>query len=133
MSKKWILMAALSALAVCPTLGKAEGLTAVKPVPGLACMLLDDHDLAVMDQSQLPPVRSAPSAAAQTIGYPTEIVFVKWPLQEQAGYAAMVRLNGQSGWIEADKLQPWHAMNGRPATCIPSLMSNGHLGTRIKQ
>ena len=131
MSMKWIFLAAMAAIAVSPTHGNAVGLKAVRPMPGLACMLLDDHDLAVMNQSQLPPIRSAPSASAQKIGYPTEIVFVKWPLQEQAGYAAMVRLNGQSGWIEADKLQPWHAMNGRPGTCTPSVMSDGGLGTNI--
>jgi hypothetical protein len=95
-------------------------------------MLLDDHDLAATVQSELPPIRSAPSASAPTIGYPAEIVFVRWPLEEKAGYVAVVKLNAQRGWIEADRLQPWHAMNGRPGKCIPSLMSNGLLGSDIK-
>jgi hypothetical protein len=67
------------------------------------------------------------------VGYPGEIVLVRNPVQQQAGYVAVVRMNGQPGWIAGDKLQPWHAMNGRPGKCIPSLMSNGRIGTHIEQ
>jgi hypothetical protein len=130
MSKKWILLAAIGAISMSPIASKAA--TVVRPEPGLACMLLDDHDLAATVQSQLPPIRSAPSASAPAIGYPAEIVFVREPVQEKAGYVAVVKLNAQPGWIEASKLQPWHAMNGRPGRCIPSLMSNGLLGSDIQ-
>ena len=132
MSPKWTLLAALAAFAANPTAGIAASLTVLHPEPGLACMLLDNQALAATVQSQLPPIRSAPSGSAPIVGYPASIVFVRWPLQEQAGYVAVVKLNAQPGWIEADKLQPWHAMNGRPAKCIPSMMSNGLLGADVQ-
>lgn len=133
MSRKWILLAALALCSVSPKAGKAAGVTVLHPEPGLKCMLLDDKALQASVQSQLPPIRSEPSADAPTIGYPVGIVLVRDPLQEQAGYVAVVRINGQPGWIEADRLQPWHAMNGRPGKCIPSLLSNGRVGADIKQ
>jgi hypothetical protein len=133
MSKKWILFAALAAVGMSPISSKAAPLTVVRAEPGLSCMLLDNQDLAATVQSQLPPIRSAPSPSAPMIGYPSEIVLVRDPLQEQAGYVAVVRMNGQAGWIEADKLQTWHSMNGRPGKCVPSLLSNGRVGTHIEQ
>ena len=133
MRTQWVLLAALAAFGASSTVGKAAGVTALHPEPGLKCMLLDAHDLQATVQSQLPPIRSAPSSNAPMIGYPSEIVLVRDPLQEQAGYVAVVRINGQPGWIAADKLQPWHAMNGRPGKCIPTLLSNGRLGTHIEQ
>lgn len=133
MRTQWVLLAALAAFGASSTVGKAAGVAALHPEPGLKCMLLDAHDLQATVQSQLPPIRSAPSSNAPMIGYPSEIVLVRDPLQEQAGYVAVVRINGQPGWIAADKLQPWHAMNGRPGKCIPTLLSNGRLGTHIEQ
>jgi hypothetical protein len=133
MSRNWISFVALAAIAMSPISSNASGITVVRPEPGLKCMLLDDQDLQATVQSQLPPIRSAPSPSAPMIGYPSEIVLVRDPLQEQAGYVAVVRINGQPGWIEEDKLQPWRAMNGRPGKCIPSLLSNGRVGTHIEQ
>jgi hypothetical protein len=132
MSKKLIALMVLAAVGGSPISGKAAPLSVVRAEPGLACMLLDDQDLAATVQSQLPPIRSAPSPNAPAIGYPAEIVFVRVPVQEVSGYVAVVKLNAQPGWIEADQLQPWHAMNGRPGKCIPSLMSNGLLGSDIQ-
>ena len=131
MSKKLILLVGIAVIGLSPLSSKAA--TVVRTEPGLACMLLDDQALAATVQSQLPPIRSAPSPSAAMVGYPAEIVLVRKPLQEQAGYVAVVRMNGQPGWIEADKLQSWHAMNGRPGKCIPSLLSNGRVGTHIEQ
>ena len=76
-----------------------------------------------------PPVLAAPETSAPRIGYPSSIVFVRWSLVEENGYVEMVRLNGQSGWIQASHLQPWHPMNGGNAKCVPSIMSvvgSGH-------
>src|ERR1700761_312217 len=114
MSRKWLVLAAIAAMSAGPTAGKAADVTVLHAESGLKCMLLDNRDLQATTQSQLPPVRSAPSRDSPTVGYPTGIVLVRDPLQEQAGYVAIVRMNGQPGWIEADKLQPWRAMNGRP-------------------
>jgi hypothetical protein len=109
----------------------AHALTAVGPAPGLVCMSLDSQALQTMQQSDLPPVLSAPNSSATRIGYPSAIVFVKSPLVQVNGYTEMVRLNGQTGWIATDRLRTWHPLNGGTAKCIPSIMSNGKLGTSI--
>jgi len=119
-------------VALSPILSFAQGLHAVRAVPGLACMLLDNKSLEATQQSALPPVFAEPSRGATRIGYPSSVVFVRWPLVEKNGFVAMVRLNGQPGWIAGDHLQPWHPMNGGNAKCTPSLMSNGRLGTSIR-
>ena len=111
--------------------GYSQGVTPVRPATGLKCMLLDPKSLAETRQQDLPPVLAAPDANAQQIGYPGGIVFVKVPIQEQNGYIAMLRLNGQPGWIEAAHLQPWHPANGGNARCFPMLMSNGLLGQSV--
>ena len=109
----------------------SQPLSVVRSVPGLKCMLLDDAALAATQQRALPPVLSSPDPSAKQLGYTGSIVFVKAPAEEQNGYFRVVRLNGQPGWIDATRLQPWHPMNGGSAKCYPSLMSNGLLGADV--
>ena len=116
----------------CMNAAFAQGVTPVRPVPGLACMMLDPRALEATRQEDAPPVLAEPNPNSIRLGYPTMIVFVKAPLREVNGYIAMVRLNGQSGWIAANHLQPWHSLNGATARCTPMLMSNGLLGTSIR-
>jgi hypothetical protein len=122
--------AALAGLLL-PALASAQGLRVVRPVPGLVCMSLDEQSLVATRQSSLPPVLAEPNPTARRIGYPTSIVFVRWPEVRENGYVAMVRLNGQPGWIEASHLRSWHPANGGNATCTPSVMSNGLLGPSV--
>ncbi len=109
-----------------------QGLHAVRALSGYVCMSLSRADETATQQSQLPPVLAAPNANSARLGYPTGIVFVKSPPHRVGNYVEMVRLNGQEGWIDVRHLRPWRSANGRPATCVPSLMSNGLLGTQIK-
>jgi len=109
----------------------AQGVRVVRPVPGYMCMLLSPEDEQATVQSQLPPVLAGPSPSAERIGYPSGIVFVTSPLHQVAGYVEMLRLNGQTGWIEANHLRPWHPMNNTSSKCVPSLMSNGRLGADV--
>lgn len=124
-------LCAVIAASILPTTGRAQGLQAVRPVPGLVCVSLDQNSLAAVQQNELPPILAKPNAGAQRIGYATSIVFVRWPEVRENGFVAMIRLNGQPGWIEATHLRPWHSPNGGSATCTPSVMSNGRLGTSI--
>ncbi len=112
--------------------GQAQCLEAVRPIPGYVCMSLIPEDQLVTVQSELPPVLAAPSPTAALVGYPSAIVFVKWPLHEAAGYVEMLRLNGQRGWIAASHLRPWRPLNNTNAKCVPSFMSDGGLGTSIR-
>ena len=109
----------------------ASALTAVGPAPGLACMSLDSQALQTTQQSELPPVLAGPNASAPRIGYPTEFIFVKWPLVQEDGYTEMEMFNGQTGWIATAHLRTWQPLNGGTAKCVPSIMSNGELGTSI--
>jgi hypothetical protein len=108
--------------------GHVQGLKAVRPIPGYICMLLTPEDELATVQSQLPPVLAAPSPTAQIVGYPTGTVFVKWPSHNIGGYAEMLRLNWQVGWIDASHLRPWHPMNNQNGKCVPSVMSDGNPG-----
>ena len=119
------------AMSFAPAVSFADGISAVRPAPGLACMSLDSQAMQATQQSELPPVLAAPSPTATRLGYPTEIVFVTWPLVERNGYVEMERMNGQVGWIASNRLQPWRPLNGGNAKCVPSVMSNGRLGTSI--
>jgi hypothetical protein len=125
----------LSALALVATTvfgsSVASALTAVAPAPGLVCMSLDSKAQQAAQQSDLPPVLEAPSSSASRIGYPSEFVFVKWPLVQENGYTEMEMFNGRIGWIATEHLTTWHPMNGGNAKCIPSIMSDGDLGTSI--
>jgi hypothetical protein len=115
-----------------PVIGHAQGIKAVRAIPGYRCMLLSPEDEQAPVQSELPPVLAAPSAMAPRIGYPSGIVFVKWPLHEVGGYTEMLRPNGETGWIATGHLRVWYPMNNTNATCTPSLMSNGRLGTDVR-
>ena len=64
--------------------GQAQCLEAVRPIPGYVCMSLIPEDQLVTVQSELPPVLAAPSPTAALVGYPSAIVFVKWPLHANA-------------------------------------------------
>jgi hypothetical protein len=103
----------------------------VRPVPGYICTLLSPEDLELTVQSELPPVLAGPSPTAERLGFPSEIVIVKWPRHEVGGYIEMLRANGQTGWIEASHLRPWHSMDNANVKCVPSLLSNGRVGTHI--
>jgi hypothetical protein len=104
----------------------------VRPVPGYICTLLSPEDLQIADPSELPPVLAGPSPTAERLGIPTMITIVKWPRHQVGGYIEMLRANGQTGWIEASHLRPWHSMDNTDGKCVPSLLSNGRVGTHIR-
>jgi hypothetical protein len=111
--------------------GHTQGAEVVRPVPGYICMLLSPQDEQATVPSELPPIFAEPSATAVKLGYPTQIALVKWPMHAVSGYVEVLRGNGQAGWIDARHLRPWHPMNNTNASCVPSLMANGRIGTDI--
>ena len=110
----------------------AQGLQAVRPAKGLVCMSLDDAAAAATNQQSLPPLRAQPDSSAVVVGYPTSILFTNDPPVTRNGFTEIVRYNGQTGWLGSGHVILWHAANRMPATCTPSIMSNGRLGTRIR-
>jgi hypothetical protein len=114
------------------TQANAQNVTVVRHLSGYVCMSLDPASEAATNQSQLPPVLAEPSKTAARIGYPTGVVLVKAPIREVNGFVEMIRMNGQTGWISTQHVQPWHSASGGPAKCRPAVLSNGRIGTDIQ-
>jgi hypothetical protein len=107
----------------------AQGLRAVRPLDGYACMNLAVPEAMLMDRSWAGvPIRSTPSADAPQAAVATPTVIAKAPAVIVNGFAQVLRLNGATGWIEAAKLKPYSSASDPYARCTPSLMSNGRPG-----
>src|SRR3954470_18323215 len=85
----------------------AQGLTAVRPIPGYVCMRLKLTHEQAMDRSFEIPVYSKPSKTSPTIGTASPIVLVKSPLQVEDGLAEILFPDGRSGWLARNLLIPY--------------------------
>lgn len=116
----------------CCTLASAihgQGLRAVRPIEGYACMNLAVPEKTLQDRNwRGVPILSAPRSDAPQAAVATPTVFAKSPPVATNGFVEVLRLNGQSGWIEAAKLKPYASASDPYARCTPSLMSNGRPG-----
>ena len=120
--------AAVAACVLTGTAAHAQGLHAVQPLQGYACMNLNLSPAAMQNFANLPPVLAAPSPQAPKIGVASALVIARSPEHVVNGYAEVLHLNGQAGWVAADKLAPYHSASDPNAHCTPSLMSNGRPG-----
>jgi hypothetical protein len=112
-------------------MGQVQALTAVRPLEGYVCMNLkwEGTEAEMWDESKMPSVYAEPSASSKRIGSVGAMAIVASPLHVVNGYAEILHLNGKKGWVEAGLLVPYK-VPGRPnATCIPSIMSDGRIGT----
>ena len=107
---------------------KAEGLHAVRPLAGYACMMLNLSDAQMRDNSLVVPVYAGPSTTSGRVGNASAIVIAKSPLHIVNGFAEMLFPNGATVWIDAKMLRPYHSESNPTAHCTPSLMSNGKPG-----
>jgi len=110
------------AVALAPFSAHAQGLTAVRPIPGVQYMALRNPD------APLPPVYAQPSASSQRIGIASNTMIAPAPLQTMNGYVAVLHLDGRPGWLEASKMARWHSASNPAARCTPSVMSDGRPG-----
>ena len=107
----------------------AQGLRAVRPLDGYACMNLDVPEKTLEDPAWAGvPIRSEPHADAPQAAVATPTVIARFPATVINGFAQVLRLNGETGWIEATKLKPYSSASDPYARCTPSLMSNGRPG-----
>lgn len=118
--KAWTLVT-LAALA---TPAIAQPPHAVRPLDGYACASLRQTEREAMDPHGGVPIRTAPSAAAPVGTLAPSVLFVKQPLRVVGGFAEVLQLTGDPGWIEQSRLKPFDALS----RCVPSLMSNGRPG-----
>ena len=107
---------------------KAEGLHAVRPLPGYACMMLNLTDAQMRDNSLVVPVYAGPSTASGRVGNASAIVIAKSPLHVVNNFAEILFPTGATVWVEAKMLRPYHSESNPNAHCTPSLMSNGKPG-----
>jgi hypothetical protein len=123
------LYAAVAALAAgLVSAAKAEGLHAVGPLAGYACMNLKLTDKELQDKSLAVPVYDGPSKESSRVGNAAAVVIAKSPLHVVNGFAELLFPTGQEVWIEADLLTPYRSASDPNAHCTPSLMSNGKPG-----
>jgi len=106
----------------------AQGLRAVRPLPGYICMQLAISPEQLADPKGGIPILDAPSRSAAVANYASAVVIVKDPPRGSGGFLQVLRLTGEEGWIEARYLRPWSNPYVPTARCVPSLMSNGRPG-----
>lgn len=106
----------------------AAGLTDVRPLPGYACAQLDLTNAQLTDPKIGVPIRGTPSRQAPIVSYAGNTLIVQEPAQPTAGFVRMLRVTGQTGWIEAKFLRPWFNQYDPTAQCVPSMMSDGKPG-----
>jgi hypothetical protein len=125
---KRLIIAAMIAATIA---GTAHALTAVRHIKGYVCMNLkwSGSEQDMWDESKLPSVFEQPAETSKKIGYVGAIAIVASPLHVVNGFAEILLFDGKKGWVEAGLLEPYK-VPGRPnATCIPSIMSDGRIGT----
>ena len=107
----------------------AQGVRAVKPIEGYACKSLNATEAQMLDP-RWPgvPIQTEPSATAPRGTIAAATVIAKEPAHIVNGFAEVLQLTGQPGWIEVNKIKPYHSASNPFARCTPSVLSNGRLG-----
>jgi hypothetical protein len=121
--------AAAAVLGLAPiSIANAQGIHAVKPLEGYACMMLNLSNEQMRDNSLEIPVFSGPSKDSGRAGNAAAVVIAKSPLHLVNGFAELLFPTGKEVWIEAGRLKPYHSESNPNAHCTPSIMSNGKPG-----
>ena len=113
-------------------LGHAQGLHAVRPLPGYVCMQLALSPEEVADPTKGVPVRDTPSLAVRIAGWVPSVVVMPAPQQPTAGFLQVVFADSRRGWVQAAAIKPWSSTYNPGQRCIPSVMSNGLIGFDFK-
>jgi hypothetical protein len=122
----------------------ASAVESRKPLDGYACMSLK-HEQTYNEWiasrrlpkppggPDEPPVYRAPTEESERVGYQTNLVIAKWPLDKVNGFVRI--LWGQKGipaWISADLIVPYHNAVKPSAKCTPLRMANGNISFWIE-
>jgi hypothetical protein len=105
--------------------------TAVKPLEGYKCMRVKIPEEKRWDPLAVPPVFAAPTEESRQVGRAASVVLVKVPVNEVNGFIEILRVGAKAPpvWISAKVLSPWQSNTVPPQRCVPSIMSNGMIGT----
>ena len=122
------LLIAFPALLVLCGPAHAQGLQAVRPVPGHVCMQLALTPEQNADPMRGVPVRNAPAPSDRIASWAPSVVIVPAPQQPTAGFLQVLLPDGQHGWVRATALKPWSNPYAPSRRCVPSILSNGRIG-----
>lgn len=123
-----LIVATLLAVVMSAAASRAQGLKAVRRLPGYACMVLNLSQQQMRDDALHVPVFAEPSPSSSKVGDASAVVIATSPLNVVRGFGEVLFPNGRQGWIEAKMLRPYSSASDPNAHCTPSLMSNGRPG-----
>lgn len=113
-------------------LGHAQGLHALRPLPGYVCMQLALSPEQAADPTKGVPVRDTPSSSVRIASWAPSIVVMPAPQQPTAGFLQVMFADKHRGWVQAAALKPWSSSYNPGQHCIPSVMSDGLIGFDFK-
>ena len=125
--KSLVIMSLLSVFIGCSS---AVGAPASLKLSDFQCYKLDREKLGISDEEYrsgvgLPPVFAEPRADARKVGTEPGIVFVRYPLKIENGFAQVLRRNGAIAWISDDAVRPMRKANGTEGGCTLAWSSDG--------
>lgn len=115
-----------------------------KPLDGYACMSLKHEQTysqwvasgrlpKAPGGPDEPPVYKEPTEGSERIGYQTNLVIAKWPLDNVNGFVRILwGQKGIPGWVSADLIVPYHNATKPSAKCTPLQMANGNISFWIE-
>jgi len=113
-------------------LGHAQGLQAVRSMPGYVCMQLALSPGVDADPTKGVPVRDTPSLSVRIASWAPSVVVMPAPQQPTAGFLQVVFADKHRGWVPAAAIKPWSSIYNPGQRCIPSIMSDGLIGYEFK-
>ena len=108
---------------------RAQPIQATGPLPGYVCMSLNVAPGEMLDKSKAVLLRAAPDSSAAIVGRATSVLIVQASAVPTNGFLEIIRPNRQTAWIEAAYARPWSNPYAPTARCVPSIMTNGSIGT----
>jgi len=103
----------------------AEGLHAVRPLPGYVCLKLALSPEQIADPTRGVPIRDIPALSGRIVGWVPSVVVAPASQQPNSGFVQVLFPDGHRGWAQAAALKPWSSEYNPDQRCIPSVMSNG--------
>ena len=110
----------------------AEGLHAIRPLPGYVCMQLALSPEENTDPTRGVPVRDTPSLSVHVSSWAPSLLVVPSPQQPTSGFLQVVFSDGHRGWVQEAALKLWRSPTNPNRRCVPSVMSNGLIGFDFK-
>jgi len=103
--------------------GALAGPTPNTPLLGYKCYTIDAERLGLTREDfftgrGLPSILEAPEVDAKVVLAPAPLlVYVKWPLEVENGFVAVLYHTDRTGWVARDDIRPLRKPDGTPGGC----------------